>query len=132
MSSTPVPIIKLKDSDSVGEFVGQKIATAIKQAGSNRLVLGFPSGRTPRSTIKALAQIAHKEMLDLSQVHILLMDDYVWQEPEGKFKNVSLSEHFSCRKFAHEELVTLINAGLEKPRQINLANLHAPDVPLKT
>jgi len=55
------------------------------------------------------------------------MDDYVWQEPEGNFKNVSLAEHFSCRKFAHEELLALINAGLEKPRQINLANLHAPD-----
>ena len=127
MSGASVPIIKLRDSDSVGEFVGQRIATAIKQSGSNRLVLGFPSGRTPRPTIKALAQIARREMLDLSQVHILLMDDYVWQEPEGNFKNVSLAEHFSCRKFAHEELLALINAGLEKPRQINLANLHAPD-----
>ena len=127
MSGASVPIIKLRDSDSVGEFVAQRIATAIRQAGSNHLVLGFPSGRTPRSTIRALAQIARKEMLDLSQVHILLMDDYVWQEPEGNFKNVSLAEHFSCRKFAHEELLALINAGLEKPRQINLVNLHAPD-----
>jgi len=91
VSSALVPIIKLRDSDSVGEFVSQRIATAIKKSGSNRLVLGFPSGRTPRPTIKALAQIARREMLDLSQVHILLMDDYVWQEPEGNFKNVSLA-----------------------------------------
>jgi glucosamine-6-phosphate deaminase len=127
MSSTSIPIIRLKDSDSVGEFVAQKIATAIREAGSKPLVLGFPSGRTPRPTIRALAQIASIESLDLSQVHILLMDDYVWQEPNGRFKNVSLTEHFSCRKFAQDELLTLINAKLDKSKQIKLENLHAPD-----
>lgn len=127
MSRAAVPIIRLRDSDSVGEFVGQKIATSIKQAGSNPLVLGFPSGRTPKPTIRALAQIASEEMLDLSQVHIVLMDDYVWQDAAGKFRNVPLSEHFSCRKFAHDELLGLVNLGLEKSKQIKVTNLHAPD-----
>ena len=126
MSRPPVPVTKLKDASTVGEFVARKIAAAINQAGPRPLVLGFPSGRTPRPTIKALAQIAREEKLDLSNVHILLMDDYVWENSSNRFENVGVHEHFSCRKFAKDEMLSVINDGLEEQKQIRLENLHAP------
>lgn len=127
MSRPSVPIIKLKDASEVGEIVARKIAAAVNQASSKPLVLGFPSGRTPRPTIKALAQIAREEKLDLSNVHILLMDDYVRENGPGGFENVGIHEHFSCRKFAKDEMLAAINDGLEEPKQIKLENLHAPN-----
>lgn len=127
MSRPEVPIIKLKDASEVGEFVARKIAASIIQAGPKRIVLGFPSGRTPRPTIKSLAQIVRDEELDLSKVHILLMDDYVWESSSNGFENVGINEHFSCRKFARDEMLAVINEGLEKAKQIKPENLHAPD-----
>lgn len=127
MSRPPVSIIKLQDASEVGEFVAEKIASAIIQAGSKQIVLGFPSGRTPRPTIKALAQIVREEKLDLSQVHILLMDDYVWENGTNGFENVGINEHFSCKKFARDEMLAVINGELEEDKQIKPENLHAPD-----
>lgn len=127
MSSPTVPVIKLKDATEVGDFVARKIAAAVSQAGSKTVVLGFPSGRTPRPTIKAFAEIARRENLNLSKVHILLMDDYVWKTQTGSFENVADTEHFSCRKFAKDEMLEVINLGLEQAAQIKRENLHAPD-----
>ena len=127
MSSASVPTIRLANAVEVGNFVARKIASAIAESDSNPVVLGFPSGRTPRPTIAALALIASEENLDLSRVHILLMDDYVWEISPGKFENVAETEHFSCRKFAKDELLTVINSGLEDSKRIRESNLHAPD-----
>lgn len=127
MSTPRVPITKLRDASEVGDFVARKISSTIITSGSNSVVLGFPSGRTPRPTIKSLAQIVREENLDLSKVHVLLMDDYVWETNTNGFENVDISEHFSCRKFANDEILATLNQGLASAKQLKPENLHAPD-----
>ena len=69
----------------------------------DRFVLGLPAGRTPRTTLAALA--SHR----LGDVDVVLMDEYV---------GVAGTERHSCRRFATTEVLPVLGPG---------ARLHVPD-----
>ena len=66
----------LESGDDVGRYVANLIVTGLKLArNENRdFVLGCPSGRTPRSTLKALTEIVTEQQIDLSNLVVVMMD----------------------------------------------------------
>lgn len=96
-----------EDESTLGRYLANKILDEIVDASlENRsYVLGCPGGRSLRPTYLALGAAARaRDNLDLSPLVIAMMDEYVLPSRTG-YDNVSVAAHFSCTRFAFEEIV---------------------------
>lgn len=89
-------------------------------------LLGCPGGRSPAPVYAALARIAAARRLDLSSLVIVMMDDYV-EAVDGGYDHVSGAAHFSCRRFARDDIQAVLNAGLPPAHRITGAHVWFPD-----
>jgi glucosamine-6-phosphate deaminase len=113
------------DAGELGLALAHEIARGIDAAGqaSRPYVLGCPGGRSARSTYEALADLARGG--DLEHVVIAMMDDYVEPHPEGGWRPVAADAHYSCRRFATDEILGPLNARAAVP--IPPGNVWFPD-----
>jgi activating signal cointegrator complex subunit 3 len=107
------PILVLENDKAVGEHAAQLVFSALRRASDEgrAFVLGCPSGRTPRSTYKALAQLIDAHGQSISHVTIAMMDEYLLQHADGTFSNVDVAQHFSCTGFAVRDIYDVLNAA---------------------
>jgi glucosamine-6-phosphate deaminase len=98
------------DETSLGAALAAEIIAGIDAAreGGRRYVLGCPGGRSGRSTYQALAQGLGGA--DISHLVIAMMDDYVLPTPDGSFEHCPADAHYSCQRFAWQEIVVPLNA----------------------
>jgi glucosamine-6-phosphate deaminase len=92
----PAEVRVFADAEELGETLAAEILGAYRDAGDRAFLLGCPGGRSLRSTYRALAQ----RRPDLSHLVVVMMDEYVvdgGEPPSGA--------HYSCRRFAREELI---------------------------
>lgn len=115
----------LADASAVGEAAAQRILDGLA-ATEGRYVLGCPAGRSPRTTYAALARRAAVAELDLSRLHIVMMDEYVEEGASG-FQLCPHDAHYSCLGFGEREIRQALNAGLPPDRRVPPENLHGPD-----
>ena len=107
----------------IGCIVAQDIARRMKAVeGARKFLLGCPGGRSARPIYAALA----RQQLDLSGLIIVMMDEYLVQGATG-FSCVSDSAHYSCRRFAREEIAAVLNAGRDHHDRLPADNLWQPD-----
>ena len=113
---------------ALGAIAAERIVAGIAAANAagRRYVLGCPAGRSPRSTYAALAHSAAAQNLDLSHVHLVMMDEYV-QCDGAHWALCEESAHYSCRGFGEREIRTILNRDLPVDRQIPRAHLHVAD-----
>lgn len=125
---TSLAVNVLASDIDVGEAAAEIVLDAHEQATSERrpFVLGCPAGRTPRSTYSALARRVAAGRIDLSNAHIVMMDEYV-ERLGSDWRWCPRDAHYSCRGFAEHELRNVINAGLPVSKQIPAHAVHAPD-----
>ena len=116
------------DAD-LGAAAAQEIFEGIRDAEKmgRKYVLGCPGGRSPRSTYSALASLVSTSRQSINHLHIAMMDEYAVQLPNGEFRNVDERSHFSCRRFAFDEIRNVLNAGLETDLQLPYEQVHVPD-----
>lgn len=97
------------DEDSLGASLAAEIVEGIdaSRAAGRRYVLGCPGGRSARSTYRGLSRRVRGA--DLSHVIIAMMDDYVLPLEEGGFEHCPADAHYSCRRFAREEIAAPLN-----------------------
>jgi glucosamine-6-phosphate deaminase len=114
------------------ERLGQSLAVdlllkinAAKAAG-RRFLLGCPGGRSLQTTYRALGEQARQTGAELSHLVIVMMDDYVLPSANG-FVHCPAEAHYSCRRFAWEEIWLVLNEGLPSSRQIPKQNVWFPD-----
>lgn len=121
-------IFVLEDENRVAQFVAARIFDNIKiqLANNRRFVLGCPGGRTPRQTYIELGKLIAQSELSLKNLWILMMDDYA-EKTSISFQNVSDKSHFSCRKFAQDEIYKVLNGNLSSERCIPAAQVITPD-----
>jgi glucosamine-6-phosphate deaminase len=102
------------DTRAVGETLASEIADGITQANEvgRRYLLGCPGGRSPSATYRALAEQVAIRQLGLSQLVIVMMDDYVLPNGED-YIPAPADAHFSVRRFATHEIVAPLNAAAE-------------------
>lgn len=119
-----VPVTVFDDADTLGEAVAAEIAVRFRPG--RRFVLGCPGGRSPRTTYQAFARLGAERGLDLSDMHIVMMDEYLVAAPGG-WRRCPETAHFSCGGFGHREIRRPFNAGLPAAKQIPPEHLHVPD-----
>ena len=109
--------------------MAEEIFAGIQRTQKNRerFVLGCPSGRSPRSTYKALGEMISANQQPLGNVHLALMDEYAHKTPDGNFENVDEASHFSCRRFGFEEIRDVLNAGLPTDLRLPHSQVLVPD-----
>lgn len=114
--------------DDLGMAVANKILQqflAAQNAGQQYL-LGCPSGRSPKPVYAALASLFANSDINLSDLILVMMDDYV----EGRsplFRYVDVKKHYSCRRFAHVDIAARFNANLPISQHLPPENIWFPD-----
>lgn len=91
-----------------------------------RMVLGCPSGRSPRSTYAALARAMAAHAVDISGLHLLMMDEFVVRDRDA-WALCPPEAHYSCARFGETEIRQALNAALPPKCQMPAENLHLPD-----
>lgn len=122
-------IIVFPTDAELGAAAAQEIFEGIRAAEKmgKKYVLGCPGGRSPRSTYGALATLVSSARQSINHLHIAMMDEYSVQLPNGEFRNVDGRSHFSCRKFAFDEIRDVLNAGLDADLQLPYEQVLVPD-----
>ena len=105
-------------------------------------LLGCPGGRSLQTTYQALGEQASQTEADLSRLVIVMMDEYVFpaeHPPTGSTEHPPTGStlggfvygpeeaHYSCRRFAWQEIWAALNHGLPEPRQIPAHQVWFPD-----
>lgn len=112
----------------LGQRAAQMILDAHRGAAieGRGLVLGCPAGRSPRSTYAALGDLVAQHRVDLSNAHLVLMDEFV-ERRDDAWRWCPADAHYSCRAYAEREIVATLNRGLPPPLRIPRGSLHVPD-----
>lgn len=111
--TTPVKVFP--DPIALGDALAEEIAAGIAadHASDKWYLLGCPGGRSPQTTYQALARrLAGK---DLRHVVIVMMDDYLLPAPDGGWQRAPADAHYSCERFAVEDIMGLLNANAAHP-----------------
>lgn len=111
-------------ADDVAALVLNGVAAA--RTAGQRYLLGCPGGRTPALSYRAIGRLAAARGMDCSNVTIVMMDDYVVPAGSG-FTHCPADAHYSCRRFAKEDILNVINAGLPAGRRIPSGQVWFPD-----
>lgn len=127
-ASGSLAVTVFPDPDALGRFLAEEILAGIRDArrAGRRFVLGCPGGRSLRSTYRALAAGAAASGEDLSVLVVAMMDDYILESTAG-YTLCRADAHYSCRRFAREEIAGVVNSGLSEGRSLRPENVWLPD-----
>jgi glucosamine-6-phosphate deaminase len=114
--------------EALGEALAERLVAGIAAAArsGHDFLLGCPGGRSPRPVYQAMARRIAAGGLSLSHVVIVMMDDYLI-ERDGGFDHVDAESHFSCRRFARDEIVAVLNGSLPAAQRIAPDRVWFPD-----
>ncbi len=115
-----LPVEMYETPQELGQVLAADLLAriAVARAQNRRFVLGCPGGRSLQSTYVALGELAGKQGADLSQLIIVMMDDYLVPGPDGTLVHCPADAHYSCRRFASREILDVLNAHLPPRRRI--------------
>ena len=112
------PLTVVEDEAAAGELVADRVV-AIAAGHDRPVVLGLPSGRTPRSTYAALGRRVAAGELDPTRLRLVMMDEYVEDDGAGGWRAVDREALHSCRRFADHEVVPVLG--------VDPTHVHFPD-----
>jgi glucosamine-6-phosphate deaminase len=123
-----VPVSVFATPEIAGNFAADEVLMRLDRARRARglMTLGCPGGRSLRTTYAALARLAAVRRLDLRDLHILMMDEYIERDGEA-FRLCPADAHYSCRRFGDVEIRQALSAGLAPQLRIPIEHLHVPD-----
>lgn len=113
---------------TLGRLFAARLLDEIAQAraAGRSFLLGCPGGRSPKPVYDAMAAALATAPQDMSHVVIVMMDDYLAETPSG-LDHVPIKSHFSCRRFARDDIAGVINSGLPPSFRIQAARIWFPD-----
>jgi glucosamine-6-phosphate deaminase len=114
---------------ALGEHVARAIADRIEESAASvrPFVLGCPGGRSALTTYHALAREVGSRDLDLSNVVVLMMDEYLVDDGAGGLRRVEESLPHSCVGFGRRQILEPMNAAAGPGRQLSERNYWWPD-----
>ncbi|MBI2144470.1 6-phosphogluconolactonase [Candidatus Woesearchaeota archaeon] len=110
-----------KSPDELGKAVAGIILQEYKKKG--RLVLGVPWGTTPIPVFTAFADAVRERNIDISNLHFVMMDEYVTQSGSGY---LYVSEEAPYSGHCHMKAGLLDKLPVKQSLQAK-ANLHFPE-----
>lgn len=116
---------------AIGDAVAELIIDRMSAKGAEPFLLGCPSGRTAVPVYTALARHAAGGK-DLSQLVIVMMDDYLLLDDQGDFRLVDPDASYSCLGFARREILAPLAdacavAGTVAPTELWTVDPSAPE-----
>ena len=113
---------------ALGDALARLILAGIEQAtrAGRPYLLGCPGGRSAQTTYRALGGLAAAGRSDLSRLVIVMMDEYVFRAARG-FIDCPVDAHYSCHRFAYEEIEAVLNRGLAPSHRLLRENVWFPD-----
>lgn len=123
-----VPVSVFAGPEALGSALAAEILAQAAQArrAGRRFLLGCPGGRSLNSTYDGMARLAAEREQDLSHLVIVMMDEYVWPE-NGGYAACPVDAHYSCTRFAIEDIQGRINRRLPAAGRIPDGNVWMPD-----
>ena len=123
-----VPVSVFATAEIAGHFAADEVLMRLERARRERghMTLGCPGGRSLRTTYAALARLVAVRGVDLSSLHILMMDEYIEADGE-RWRLCDADAHYSCRRFGEIEIRRALNAGVDARLQVPPQNLHVPN-----
>ncbi|MBU4216029.1 MAG: 6-phosphogluconolactonase [Actinobacteria bacterium] len=116
----------LPDAAAVGTAVAEIVADALAASPGRPFLLGCPSGRSLESTYRALAAQVTARRLDLGDLVVVLMDEYLVEGSDG-FERVDPALSHSCVGYGRREIVAPLAAAAAAIGVRGPAGLWAPD-----
>jgi glucosamine-6-phosphate deaminase len=118
----------LDDAAAIGEALAADIIARLKAAtaAGRGLVLGCPTGRSPRPVYQALGHRLQQAPLDLRRLTLVMMDEFIASSPGG-FAWIDDRAHNSCRRYARDEIAAPLNAGLPPEWRLPEDQIWFPD-----
>jgi glucosamine-6-phosphate deaminase len=114
--------------EALGEHVARAVADRIEQSPTGRhFVLGCPGGRSALTSYQALAREVGRRDLDLSQVVVLMMDEYLVDDGAGGLRLVDESLLHSCVGFGRREILEPLNVAARPGRRVPPENFWWPE-----
>lgn len=113
------------DPATLGRTVAERVDAILAAKSGEQVLLGCPGGRSPVPVYEALAGLVAKRGRDLSKLIIVMMDDYLRRAGDG-FDHVPADAHYSCRRFARQDIQAVLNRDLPETRRIADANVWFP------
>ncbi|MBU4336960.1 MAG: 6-phosphogluconolactonase [Actinobacteria bacterium] len=123
MPATPTV---LPDAAAVGVAVAEIVADAIAAAPGRPFLLGCPSGRSLETTYRALAAQVAARRLDLADLLVVLMDEYLVEGSHG-LEQVDPTLSHSCIGYGRREIIAPLAAAAARAGVRGPAGLWAPD-----
>ncbi|HEY2297235.1 MAG TPA: 6-phosphogluconolactonase [Jatrophihabitans sp.] len=110
--------------EEIGRSLAALIADRLTAKSPGRpFLLGCPSGRSPHSTYRALVGEVRRRDLDLRNLIIVMMDEYV--DADGG--SVDPHAPHSCARFGREEIVAPLSAAARPGHGIGENHFWVPD-----
>ena len=118
----------LNSPAEIGDVLATDILAAIAAARANgkQYLLGCPSGRSPKPVYDAMADKAAAGNLDLSNLVLVMMDEYLGGGEDG-LGLCPPDAHNSCRRFAEHDIRQRLNAGIVPAHQVPKKHVWFPD-----
>lgn len=125
---SPAPVHVLATPEALGAHVAAHVLdrVALARAEGRRFLLGWPTGRTPRPVLAALAARLAAAPQDLAHVTLVMMDEYL-VPGDGGLAYAPAERPWSCYHFARAEIVGPLNAVLPDDHHLRADATWFPD-----
>ncbi|NTF44273.1 hypothetical protein G6L80_20265 [Agrobacterium rhizogenes] len=112
----------------IGDVLATDILAGITaaRADGKQFLLGCPSGRSPKPIYDAMADKAAAGNLDLSNLVLVMMDEYLGGGDDG-LGLCPPDAHNSCRRFAEHDIRQRLNARIDAAHQVPKEHVWFPD-----
>ena len=117
----------LRGPEEIGAEVAALVVDRYREHTAGRpFLLGCPGGRSLSTTYAHLARVSDAEDLDLSDLVVVMMDEYVERSADG-FRAVDPALPHSCHRFGRVDIVDRLNATRPEHFRIPADQLWLPD-----
>jgi glucosamine-6-phosphate deaminase len=123
-----IPPKTFPSPDALGDALATRLLEGVKRAADARkqYLLGFPTGRTPRPILAALARQLAKKPQDLTWLTFVMLDEYL--VPRGdKLEWAPPDADWACHYFGQHEIMRPLNASLPREMQLREKSIWFPE-----
>ena len=124
--ATPVHVFD--SPEALGNAAAERILACIRRGNltNRRVLIGCPTGRTPRPVLAALAQRLAVVPEDLSRVVLVMMDEYLVPGREG-LEYAPADAPWSCHHYARTEIARRLNDVVPPAYRVQGDSIWFPD-----
>ena len=116
---------KFKENKQLSKELAKFIVKKINK--KKNFNIGCPGGRSLKKTYKYIGYYSYKMNIDLKNVKIFMMDEYVIKTKNNRYKLCNQKDHFSCVRYSYKVIQKLFNYKKTKNKLIK-ENIFFPKV----